>query len=64
MLLHLQKFDIEVVNKKGTELYTVNTLSRAYLPTTSCKRKIDKEEVIFPSAVLAVTASVSNKKNL
>ena len=46
MLLRLQKFDLEVVYKKGTELYIADTLSRAYLPTTSCESEIDKEQVI------------------
>ena len=30
MLLHLQKFDLEVTYKKGTEMVLANTLSRAY----------------------------------
>ena len=47
MLLRLQKFDLEVVYKKGTELYIADTLSRAYLPMTNCEREIDREEVIL-----------------
>ena len=32
MLLRLQKYDIEVVYKKGTQMYLADTLSRAYPP--------------------------------
>jgi hypothetical protein len=34
MLLFLQKFQLQVVYKKGAELYIADTLSRAYLKTT------------------------------
>ena len=32
MLLRIQKFDYEIVYKKGAEMYVADTLSRAYLP--------------------------------
>ena len=34
MLLHLQKFDIEVSYRNGTEMHMADPLSRAYLPLT------------------------------
>ncbi|XP_062576513.1 uncharacterized protein K02A2.6-like [Saccostrea cucullata] len=34
MLLRLQKFDYEIVYKKGAEMYVADTLSRAYLPAS------------------------------
>lgn len=38
MLLRLQKFEYNIVYKKGAEMYVVDTLSRAYLPVS------DKDE--------------------
>ena len=32
MLLRIQRFDYEIVYKKGDEMYVADTLSRAYLP--------------------------------
>ena len=31
MMMKLQRYDLEVIYKKGTELYIADTLSRAYL---------------------------------
>ena len=47
MLLRLQKFDIEMTYKKGTELYIADTLSRAYLPMTGCESQGDSEDVML-----------------
>ena len=47
MLLRLQKFDVEVTYKKGTELYIADTLSRAYLPMTGCESQGDSEDVML-----------------
>lgn len=38
MLLRLQKFEYNIVYKKGAEMYVAGTLSRAYLPVS------DKDE--------------------
>ena len=35
MLLRLQRYDIEVTYKKGSEMYIADTLSRAYLPNVN-----------------------------
>ena len=35
MLMQLQRYDLSVVYKKGSELYIADTLSRAYLDETS-----------------------------
>ena len=43
MLLGLQKFDLEVVYKKGTELYIADTLSMAFFPTTRCVKERERE---------------------
>ena len=34
MVLRIQKFDYEIVYKKGVEMYVADTLSRAYLPAS------------------------------
>lgn len=34
MLLRLQRFEYEIVYKRGVEMYMADTLSRAYLPIT------------------------------
>ena len=47
MLLRLQKLDIEVTYKKGTETYIADTLSRAYLPMTGCESQGDSEDVML-----------------
>ena len=39
MLLQLQKYDLEVMYKKGTEMYFADTLSRADLKKTESKQK-------------------------
>lgn len=41
MLLRLQRFDFEILYKKGTEMYLADALSRAYLPHV-VKMKMDE----------------------
>jgi len=48
MLLRLQRYDLHVVYKKGTEMYLADTLSRAYL------EKAERNNVNDGSEVLAV----------
>ena len=38
MLLHLQKYDLEVVYKRGVEMYMAGTLSRAYLKNKTTQK--------------------------
>ena len=47
MMLRLQKYDLKVTYKKGAHMYLADTLSRAYLPTTSNKETCDEEVVIM-----------------
>ena len=51
MIMKLQRYDIRVQYKKGSELYFADTLSRAHLPDTS--KDLDEELEI--SMVLAVS---------
>ena len=41
MLLRIQKFDYEIVYKKGVEMYVADTLRRAYLPASEEKLPIN-----------------------
>ena len=38
MLLRLQKYDLEVVYKRGVEMYMADTLSRAYLKNKTTQK--------------------------
>lgn len=49
LLLQLQQYDIEIRYKPGPEMYLVDTLSRAYLPTTA--RSPTEEEMEWIHAV-------------
>ena len=44
MMMQLQKYNLKVVYKRGTELYIADTLSRAYL---SAPNQVDEEEQEF-----------------
>ena len=44
MLLHLQKFDLDVSYRKGTEMHMADPLSRAYLPQVK-QDIVDNQEV-------------------
>ena len=37
MMMQLQHYDLKVVDKKGSELYMADTLSRAYMQETAAK---------------------------
>ena len=41
--LRLQKFDLEVAYRKGTEMHIADPLSRAYLPSTNQDEKVKKD---------------------
>ena len=41
MLLRLQKFDLDVQYKKGTEMHLADALSRAFLPCSDEEQKQD-----------------------
>ena len=43
MVLRLQKYDYQVVYKKGEEMYMANTLSRAYLQEPGIKTRSPME---------------------
>ena len=43
MMLLLQRYDVNVINKKGTTLYIADTLSRAYLPEEAQEADTDYE---------------------
>ena len=43
MLLRLQKFDLEVSYRKGTEMHMADPLSRAYLPLVK-QETVDTQE--------------------
>ncbi|XP_061193428.1 uncharacterized protein K02A2.6-like [Saccostrea echinata] len=58
MLLRLQKFDYEIVYKRGLEMYLADTLSRAYLPTVQLQ-KHDSED-----RVLAITDRPKSEKDV
>ena len=51
MIMKLQRYDLRVQYKKGSELYFADTLSRAHLPDSS--KDLDEELEI--SMVLAVS---------
>lgn len=42
MMLRLQKYDLEVFYKKGTEMYLADTLSRAYEMSTNGDKQLDE----------------------
>ena len=44
MLLHLQKFDLDVSYRKGTEMHMADPLSQAYLPLV-------KQDIVDPQEV-------------
>jgi len=44
LLLRLQKYDVTVVYKKGSEMYIADTLSRAFLPNEK-NQQVDLEQV-------------------
>ena len=48
MVMQLQKYNLKVVYKRGTELYIADTLSRSYL---SAPNQVDEEEQEFIRAV-------------
>ncbi len=48
MMMQLQKYNLKVVYKRGTEMYIADTLSRAYL---SAPNQVDEEEQEFIRAV-------------
>ena len=57
MLLRLQKYSLQVVYKKGTQMYLDDTLSRAFLPeVNACEFSRELEEVDH-KAFLPVTDS-------
>ena len=57
MLLRLQKYSLQVVYKKGTQMYLADTLSRAFLPeVNACEFSRELEEVDH-KAFLPVTDS-------
>ena len=45
MLLAIQMYDLDIVYKKGTELYFADTLSRAYIPREVSSREEEFESV-------------------
>ena len=46
MLLTLQKYNLQVVYKKGTQMFLADTLSRAFLPEiNACDFNKELEEV-------------------
>lgn len=46
LLLRLQRYDVEVVYKRGTEMYMADTLSHAYLENNEKTQKHDTQEVM------------------
>lgn len=52
MLLKLQRYDINVVYKRGAELYIADTLSRSFQPETSANLGNDDYEVMLVDSVL------------
>ena len=59
MLLQLQKYDLEVIYKKGTEMYFADTLSRAYLKKTESKQQ--NFEVVNSADYLPVSERAINQ---
>ena len=59
MLLRLQRFDLNVVYRKGAHMFVADTLSRAYLPTSSNDRSCAEIQVEHISMVVYVVASES-----
>ena len=45
MMMRLQRYDLEVTYKKGSQMYMANTLSRAYLPTTP-QEDVSDEDIL------------------
>ena len=48
MMMQLQKYNLRVVYKRGSEMYIADTLSRAYLSTPN---QVSEEEQAFIRAV-------------
>ena len=62
MLLCLQKYDINIVYKRGTELYLADTLSRAFLQDTGEKRSVEQGiESICMLEYLSVSEETRNQ---
>lgn len=45
MILRLQKYDLKVIYKKGSEMYLADTLSRAFVQSSSSEdfRAVEKD---------------------
>ena len=50
MLLRLQKFDLQVSYKKGTEMYLADTLTRAYRVCKSTREDV-AEDVVYTEEI-------------
>ena len=62
MLLCLQKYDIHIVYKRGTELYLADTLSRAFLQDTGENRSVEQGiESICMLEYLSVSEETRNQ---
>lgn len=46
MMLRLQRYNLNVVYKRGRELYVADTFSRAHLPSTDQAEDMDDYEVM------------------
>ena len=59
MLLHLQRYNLDVRYKRGALMYIVDTLSRAYLPETLPSEEVKSLELVDHIENLRVSPSVS-----
>ena len=57
MLLKLQRYDINVVYKRGSELYIADTLSRSFQPETCPNLGNDEYEVMLVDSVLITSTA-------
>ena len=46
MILRLQRYNLNVIYKRGRELYVADALSRAHLPSTDQAEEVEEYEVM------------------
>ncbi|CAL8372375.1 unnamed protein product [Arctogadus glacialis] len=46
MMLRLQRYNLDVIYKRGRELYVADALSRAHLPSTDQAEEMEEYEVM------------------
>ena len=57
MLLHLQKFNLQIKYQKGTQMFLADTLSRAHLPEVETCSSVHDLEMVDHKATLAISGA-------